>query len=200
VFDPLSDAAFTDLASQGIADEDKRLHVSFFYEEVPDAKKTEEMGRPMFKSVEMCSIKAPGDRDVVVERVTKMQPDPRQRFPGHYARFKAGQAVQVEGTLLREWGVLDRATAKSYEAIDIYTVEQLAGLSDGNCQQHRGSMADRQKARDWLDKAKGLEPVAQARAENAKLRAEIEALKEAIEAMGGKVPEPESKRKKNGAN
>lgn len=203
MIDPLSDAAFSDLSHQGISDDDRRLHVTFFYEEVPDAKRTAEMGRPMFKSVEMCAIRIPGDKDnQVIDRVAKMDPDPRQRFPGQYARFKAGEKVQIEGTLLREWGFISPAEAKSYEAVDIYTVEQLAGLSDSTCQQYRGSLADRQKARDFLEKAKGLEPVAQARAENAALRSEIEALREAVKALGGKVPDapapsaiPEPKRR-----
>jgi hypothetical protein len=190
VFDPLSDAAFSDLSKQGISDADRQLHVTFFYEEIPDPKKTEEMGRPIFKSVEMCSIKAPGDKDnIVVERVARMQPDPRMRFPAQYARFKAGEKVQIEGTLLRQWGLITPAEAKSYEAVDVYTVEQLAGLSDSICQQYRGSLADRQKARDFLDQAKGLEPAAAARAENQRLRSEIEALREAIASLGGKVPD-----------
>jgi hypothetical protein len=191
VIDPLSDAAFTDLAGQGIAEADKTLRVDFFYDEIPDAKKTEEMGRPMFRSVEMCSIKIPGDKDNhIIGRVDRMNPDPRRRFAARYAHWKAGNATkEVEGTLLREWGLLDRAAVKSYEAVDVVTVEQLAGLSDATCQQYRGSLADRQRARDWLDKAKGLEPAAAARAENAALRSEIDALKEAIASLGGKVPE-----------
>lgn len=190
MIDPLSDAAFSDLSGQGPAEADKNLRVDFFYDEIPDPKKTEEMGRQMFRSVEMCSIRIPGDKDnQVVGRVEKMTPDPRRRFPVDYARFKAGEKAQYEGTPLREWGVLDRATVKSYEAVDVHTVEQLAGMSDVICQQYRGSVADRQKARDWLDKARGLEPVAQARAENAALKAQIEALTEAVKALGGKVPE-----------
>jgi hypothetical protein len=190
VLDPLSDAAFTDLTAQSASEADKGLRVTFFYEEVPDVKRTEEMGRPIFKSVEMCEIRIPLDKDnVTVERVEK-NPDLRRRFPGQYARFKAGETVQIEGSLLRQWGLITPAEAKSYEAVDVFTVEQLAGLSDAQCQRYRGSLADRQKAKDFLDKAKGLEPVAQARAENAALRAEIEALREAIAALGGKVPEP----------
>jgi hypothetical protein len=196
VQDPLSDAAFDDLSSQGLADADRNLAVDFFREEIPDPKKTEEMGRPMFRTVEMCSIRVRGTQDTVVGRVDKMQPDPRKRFRRKYEDWKTDKGVEVEGTLLREWGFMDRATAKSYEALDILTVEQLAGLSDAVCQEHRGSLADRQKARDFLDKAKGLEPVAQARAENAALKAQIEALREAIQSMGGTVPDaPAPKRR-----
>lgn len=191
MIDPLSDAAFEDLSAQRTAEADRNLRVTFFYDEIPDPKKTEEMGRPMFRSVEMCSIKIPGDKDnQIIGRADRMTPDPRRRFAAKYRDWKAGnESRQVEGTLLSQWGLITPAEAKSYAAVDILTVEQLAGLSDATCQEYRGSVADRQRARDWLDKARGLEPAAKARAENAALRAEIEALREAVAAMGGKVPE-----------
>lgn len=163
---------------------DKHVGVTFFWEEIPDEKASEEAGRPIFKSVEMCEIKVPGDKDnVICDRVKYMRPDPRKRFPVQYARHKAGEKVQVVGTLLREWGLIDRATAKSYEAVGIHTVEQLAGLSDSNAQGLRGSLTDRQKAKDFLAMAAGQAPIAQARAENEKLRAEIQALREMVEDM-----------------
>jgi hypothetical protein len=185
--DPLSDAAFSDLLdSQAIAVEDQRLHVTFFYDEWKDEAATAREGRPIFKSVEMCEIRIPGDKDNIrIDRVSKMHPDPRERFPVQYAKFKAGEKVQISGTLLREGGPLDRATAKGYEALDVYTVEQLASVSDQVCQQHRGMVADRQKARDWLETAKGQAPVAAARAEAEKLRAEVRALREQIADLGG---------------
>jgi hypothetical protein len=195
--DPLSDAAFEDLNAQRTSEADRGLRVEFFYDEIPDAKKTEEMGRPMFRSVEMCSIKIPGDKDnQVVGRVEKMNPDPRKRFAALYRNWKAnGENKQVEGTLLRQWGLITPAEAKSYEAVEIFTVEQLAALSDATCQQYRGSVADRQKALDFLAQAKGLEPAAKARAENTALRAELDALKEQVAAMAGGTPLDAPKRR-----
>lgn len=187
---PLSDQAFFEAhtLSQAGAGADRALRVRFFYAPMPDPKATLEKGRPMFRTEEMCEIRV--DKTLTqCEPVGKMVPDPRERFPAAYAKFKLGHAQQVEGTLLSKWGVMDPAEAAGYEAIGILTVEQLAALSDAQCQQHRGSLADRQRAKDWLDKARGLEPVAQARAENAQLRAEIEALREAVASLGGKVPE-----------
>lgn len=140
-------------------------------------------GRPIFKQVEMCEIRY-GDKDNIIrDRVKSMSPDPRQRFAAQYARFKAGEATQIIGTLLREWGLIDRTTSKSYEAVGIHTVEQLAGLSDVNAQQLRGSLADRQKARDFLEMAKGHAPVAQARAELERAQNEIRSLKDRLEAL-----------------
>jgi hypothetical protein len=207
VIDPLSNAAFAEAfdLQQNPEVADRRLHVHFYTDEVLDERATngwtetvdgkevrhQGAGRPIYKSVEMCEIHY-GDKDnIVIDRVKSMHPDPRSRFPQQYARFKAGDKVQIVGTLLRKWGVIDPAEAKSYEAVNIHTVEQLAGLSDSTCQQYRGSLAHRQMARDWLATAAGHAPTAEARAENQKLREEIQALRDAIAEMkGGDVSEP----------
>jgi hypothetical protein len=136
-------------------------------------------GRPIFVPVEMCEIRV--DRDnVVVQRVTDAH---RHRFPGQYAKHKAGEKHQEAGTLLRKWGLIDEADALSYEASGIYTVEQLAAQSDAACQQSRGMLRHRQVATDFLETAKGLAPVAAARAEAEKLRAELDALREQVAEM-----------------
>jgi hypothetical protein len=168
---------------------DKHLIVQFYMDEVEDAVKTAEAGRPMFKSVEMCEIRVPGDKDCIIrDRVKSMSPDPKLRFPNQYARFQRGEKNQMEGTPLREWGFISRASAKGYEAANIYTVEQLAGLSDANAKQIFGSFADRQKAIDFIEQAKGNAPLTQARAEMEVMRQEIQALRDLVAEAGLKVP------------
>lgn len=169
---------------------DRTLNVRFFLDEILDEAASEKEGRPIYRSVEMCEIRY-GDKDnVVTDRVKYMHPDPRRRFPDQWARFKAGEATQVVGTLLRQWGLIPAADAKGYEALGIMTVEQLAGLNDTNAQQIRGSIADRQKARDFLAMAAGQAPVAQARAENEALRKEVQALRDMVESLGARPPAP----------
>lgn len=196
-WDDVSQYVAADQYLQNPMEGDKHVHAEFFWEEIRDEAASEKEGRPIFKSVEMCRIRVPGDKDNVIEdRVKYMSPDPRKRFPGQYARFKAGDAVQVVGTILREWGLIDRATAKSYEAMGIHTVEQLAGVSDANAAGVRGLIADKQKAIDFLEMAKGQAPLTQARAENAQLRAELQALREMVEEMrGGPVSLEPAKRR-----
>jgi hypothetical protein len=147
--------------------------------------------RPIFKTYEFCEIRIPGDKTNVRQgRVDKMHPDPRIRFAEAYARFKRGEAIQVQGTLLREWAMIPRAEAKTLEAAGIYTVEQLANLTDPNAARFMGSMALRQMARDYLATADKMAPLTQARAENEKMRVELQALREMVEALGGKAPPP----------
>ena len=198
--DPLSGAAFEQAYKyqQDPASGEKALHAEFYWEEIKDEVASVAEWRPIFKSVEMCEIRY-GDKDNIIrDRVKYMRPDPRQRFPVQYARFKAGEATQVVGTLLREWGLLDRASAKSYEAVGVFTVEQLSALSDTNAQQFRGSIADRQRARDFLAMAQGQAPIAQARAENEALRVELQALRESLEAQGQEIEKLTAPRKKGG--
>jgi hypothetical protein len=181
---------------------DRCLAVLFTMEEVEDKVQTAAQGRPIFKSVEFCEIQVPGDRDCISkDRVTRMQPDPRLRFPAAYAKFKAGHADQLVGTPLIEWGPMPRSTAKSYAAVGIHTVEQLAGLSDGNAQSLRGSIEDRTKARDFLETSKGQAPLTEARAEMARMRDEMAALREQIRELGGApsaAPSPPTPKRKPG--
>jgi hypothetical protein len=190
VIDPLSDAAFSDLSDAEASDEDKKLRPRFYTDEIKDEAATAREGRPIYRSLEMCEIRIPGDQDnVMVGRVDRMNPDPRQRFPGAYAKFKRGDLHQVTGTPLRRWGQMEPSEARGYEDMGVITVEQLAGLSDATCQKMRGSLADRQRAQDFLEQMKGAAPVAAARAEAAALRAELATLREQFKELGGKVPD-----------
>ena len=189
MIDPLSDAAFTDLASMHLAEEDRRARVRFFLAPVKDARASELRGRPVYQVVEMCERK-PDPQTIICERVDRMQPDPRRLFPIKYAQFKAEAAEKIEGTLLSAWGLIDVAEVEGYKAIGILTVEQLAAISDSDLEKRKIEASHRQRAKDFLAMAKGMEPLAQARAENAHLRAEIQVLRETIEALGGKVSAP----------
>jgi hypothetical protein len=184
--DPLSDAAFFKAVEyQEHPDQgDKILRVRFYSDEIADPEAEAKEGRPMFKTVEMVEIQAPGDKyNIVAGEVRHMTPDPRKRFPIQYAQFRAGDKVQVTGTLLRQWGLIDQATAKSYEAAGVYTVEQLAALPDQNL--IRGAIADRQKAKDFLDMAKGQAPLTQARAENQAMKEQLDAMREQLAELTG---------------
>lgn len=194
--DPLSDEAFAQAIDMMGNHQAARgaIHVEFYTEEIPDEAATEAEGRPMFKTVEMCRKRVPGDRDnVVEERIKYMKPDPRKEYPVEYARFQAGEKIQAQGQLLRRWGLLDPSTVKGYESLGIITVENLAAVSDANASQVRGLLADRQKAQDFLAMAKGLQPASEARAEAEKLRAQMRALQEQIDDLKAAKPKGKGK-------
>lgn len=184
----VSDSGFTESLKylQHPDEHDRHLAVRFYEEEMEDAAATKEAGRPIFKTVECVEIRVPGDKGNIRRGPLKyFRPDPRERFPLAYAKFKAKAKEQIVGTLLRECGgLMPRTRALEYQHFGVFTVEQLAALNDSNAQNIPGSIADRQKARDFLAIAKGQAPLAAARAENEQLREQLRALEDVVREQG----------------
>jgi hypothetical protein len=90
----------------------------------------------------------------------------RQRFTKQYELFKKGQTQAVDGTPLEMWPQMTVGLCAELKAMNVTTVEQLAGLDDGKAQRIMGSYDLRRKAQLFLDAAKG-------EAENNKMVAEL---------------------------
>lgn len=133
---------------------DDKLYVRFYNRPMKDEEKSKEAGRSIFKDVVFINIKIPGDKNNDVNRMAF--PEDYQRFPVHFERFKKNQE-QVIGTPLNALPFLTEAQVTEYATIFIKTVEQLAGMSDVNCQKFMGSIEHKQKAQAWLDSFKGAE-------------------------------------------
>lgn len=168
---------------------DRVLAVRFYTDEFEDVEESKKAGRPIFRTEECVEIQAPGSRDVKAGRIRYMKPDPRKRFPEAYANWKRknGDGVHVTGQPLKQWGLITPAAARSYAAIGIHSVEQLAEVSDSNARETMGLVTDRQKARDWLEQMKGMEPVSKARAELAQAQEELATLRDVVKAQGEKI-------------
>lgn len=154
--------------------DDKECFVEFRLEAVHMVGESEKQGRPIFQDMPFIRIMFPGDKTKVVDRpVTDAD---RQRFPNQYAAFeRQGEQVQ-SGTPITEWPFLTKSQALEMKGIGIHTVEQLAGVVDGNLTWF-GAREYRDKAKAWLDAAKGDSAVV------SQLMAQIEALKADMEAM-----------------
>jgi hypothetical protein len=62
----------------------------------------------------------------------------------------------------------------------VHSVEQLASMPDSQAQKFMGIQALKQKAKDYIEAAKGNAPLEQLRAENEELRNRMEALEEML--------------------
>jgi len=126
-------------------------------------------GRPHIR------IEFPGDRTKEVDR--RARDADKERFPAQWAAFESDQS-QVVGTPIESWPLIDARTAKELQAKAIYSVELLAGTTDGNINQlGLGARVLRGKAISWLEARKAPTPtVAQVQAENQELRARLDAL------------------------
>lgn len=171
--------------------------VRFEDRSVEDREATIAQGRLMMKNETWALIHAIGSRDVVERQVdewfsTLRAQVQRKQYPAEwlaaferkYAEHKSGQEPSVDGTHVREWAAIDRATAQNLISASVLTVEDVAAMNE-ECMKRVGMNARtlKQKAQDWLkmaDKRKGAAELEQLRAENGNLKARLEGLEAQI--------------------
>lgn len=114
---------------------DAGLYVEFYLENEHMAFRSEEEGRPIYEKVPMIRIYTPGDKTKVVVRKVNQEsnggyPSDPQRFPRQWSAFKEGVEATASGFPLEEWPIMTTGQVKVLNAVNIYTVEQLAAVSD----------------------------------------------------------------------
>lgn len=171
--------------------------VRFEDRSVEDREATLAQGRLMMKSETWAYVHAIGSKDVNEKKVDEWfehlrgQVQRRQypaewlaAFEKKYAEFKSGQEPSVDGTHVREWASVDRATAQNLIGASVLTVEDVAAMNEETMKRvGMNARALKQKAQDWLkmaDKRKGAAELEQLRAENGNLKARLEGLEAQI--------------------
>ena len=122
----------------------------FFYDTARNEAASAAEGRPIFDSLLFVDVITPGQKASTprfeIERIWAEQSrkhlnltEPSRKsfryegFREQIEKFKADEkASDMAGTPLKEWPRIDRALAASMAAVNVYTVEQLAGISDQN--------------------------------------------------------------------
>lgn len=173
----------------GDPEEDKSLHVRFFLEPVEQTAQSIYAGRRVFADTEFIEILIPGDKQTVIRRQA-FDMD-KNRFAQNYARFKQGLADQTVGTPLSELVFISASKVKEYAFFNVRTVEQLVATSDGSDagQKMMGFISDKQKAKAFLDIAKGIAPINE-------LRAKLDERDQVIEVMQRQLKDMDSRLEK----
>lgn len=165
----------------------EKLYVTFDLHQRHNKTKSDAEGRPIFDDVEYIRIIVPGDKQNEIHRpATDFE---RRRFARQYAEFKAGTREAQSGMPLKEWTGISASQAKELEHFHVYTVEQLAGLSDANLQNIGPIRGLQAKAKDYLEKAAGNAPLEKMRAELTEKDTTIATLKQQMESMGKRLDE-----------
>jgi hypothetical protein len=158
--------------------DDRTLNVVFTTEKVLHKFKTYEAGGiPQYIDMDFVTITIPGRLDLSVH--TPVTPFYEFRFRKEYEAFKSGAKTKA-GTDLTLWSHVSEADRKALNAQGIYTVEQVANLSESSA--IRGFFDLRTKAQQYLANKATPSDVAM----NAKLDAQaalIEKLTKQLEAM-----------------
>lgn len=169
----------------------------FFSEEAEKDERASRLGPPVFDTVHRVRVVVAGARGNEGPIYTMWRKrhdgsekidDQRayQRFQRPYEDWKAGKAPADAGTPLEQWPLMDVAMVATFKLAHVYTVQQLATLSDGalDTSIKRGGREWRAKAQAWLDEAKTAAGDVQARAEIAELKEQLaetqKLLKEAL--------------------
>lgn len=171
----------------------ENVAVKFYIEAVHMPYKSEQAGRPIHEDREFISILVAGDnRSEVVREATEFD---KERFAESYRKFKAGlkEDDQLIGSRLSEWPPMSKALVRDFNSVNVFTVEQLASLSDTAVQNFgMGGQEWRSKAKAYLEAAeKGAAAVAFA-AENERLRADVERLSAQVRELAA-LADPEKR-------
>lgn len=169
---------------------DSKLHVQFYLRPMIQPTESDMANRPIFKDVEHVRIMVPGDKLSIVDRPASQ--DDQSRFPDHYSKFKAGEAMQVVGTRLDAVPFITRSMCEEFKFFGIVTVEQLASAGDEVGQKFQGFQQFKQKAQKFLEAANGTDSrVTELERQLAEMKAQIEAKDDAVQMLTGvgqKVP------------
>lgn len=154
------------------SDDSSGLAVRFYEHVELQTLESEKQGRPIGKGYDYVEIITPGGKSIVRRRATIAD---QQRFPRHWAAFKAKEATPISGTPLESWPALDTTTIWELKALHILSVDQLANLSDMQCQNIRGrGLTLREKARNWLAIVAKEQPFTELQAKNKSLEEALE--------------------------
>ena len=174
------------------------LAVRFYSKELQNDFLTNKEGRPISYMADFVRIEIPGNQLSIID--TFVNNSHKAQFPTQWALYLNEKADgnhnpdNVQGTLLRDWPILNAAQATELKHFKFYTVEQVANASDQQLMSigmtaGMSPLALRDKAKAFLENAKDSS-FAQKQAEELNLRdQQIADLKSQMERMAKMIEE-----------
>jgi hypothetical protein len=168
-------------------------------EMVKDEVASRKAGHAVYKEEIICEIRIPADRNRVFATphtaacmVDGQWTTYAERFPREFQRYMEKKGPSVVGTPLHEAPWISTAKRAELRALNVHTIEILAGLSGQPAKNLGiGGMALIEQAKAWLETAKSNAVPTRLAAENAELRELMAQMKADIAAMKGGAPKPE---------
>jgi len=149
-----------------------------FFEEVAIKDEKASMdGPPVYDRAVHCRVIVAGSRgDGPIYEIQRTKDDgtikrdegPYQRFKEPFLAWMKGQSPSERGTPLEQWPGMDVALVAQLKASNVYTVQQVADLSDSQIES-----CFRRGGREWRAKAIAYLGEAKTEAQNAKLAREL---------------------------
>lgn len=167
---------------------------------VQNARQSEMQGRPIFDTLFLVHVFAPGSKDsspaLELERVFSEGSMIAPRRTPHYDRFKdafeawrsGADGGTLNGTPLSSWPIMDTARIAELNAVKCFTVEQLAVWPDGALQHiGMGARELRERAKAYLADAAGGSVSGSLAADNERLRGDVTRLTGELAAVNAQL-------------
>jgi len=160
---------------------DDKLYVQFHTAAVLNPSKSTQAGRPIYDDIDMITVRSPGSQLTSIVDHARRYTSGRPVLATKYRDWKAGQMEAASGTPLENFPFLFTKPSLIAELKyrNIFTVEQLADLTDAAKQSVMGGHELAQKAFAWLKKT-GEDAVD---AEKEELKARLLAMEKMMEAL-----------------
>lgn len=160
---------------------DSQLLVKFYKHPEVALYASKEAGRHVFHDVIMISVIQPGEKEKIDVLADDMH---KRRFPKAWENFQKGIEAAVSGTPLDHLFPAEPSTIANLKAFNIFTVEQLAAISDS-------AIANLPMGRTLSDRAKRhLNTSSAVVAENQHLHVQMAEMQAQIAALTARQAEP----------
>jgi hypothetical protein len=169
--------------------------VGFFRHAIKNEAKSLNEGRPVFDELDYIRVLIPGDKFTTIER--KATEKDKATYPQSwekYQRKEGEKAGGLIGTPLEEWHLIPVSRRAELHHMNIFTVDALASVSDGNL--HNLGMDGRKlrdKARAFIKSAKDSALPAKMVEELAAKDERIGQLENTIKALASRLESMEKK-------
>ena len=179
--------------SQRITRRSEMSHViPRFYEITTKTDQIDDNGLPVFRTVEYVELLIAGDKSNAPTK--RVNDGIREQFHEQYTFWKAKKAnpdMVGDGIPLSLWPVMPAEMAKALEYINVFTVQQLANLSDQAISKPGaiGLRDMREKAKAFMESAKSMAPIAALEKENSDLRKRLDLLQSQMNQLLEAAPE-----------
>lgn len=179
---------------QQAAESDKHLAVRFFTMPVQDMDKSAAEGRPIFNDVVHAEIRVRGDRNNIVHK--PVDETIKRRFRDAWRAYEQGKELMQQGTPLAEWPVVTKSMVEELKYFGFYTVEQVAEARSDVVSKFPGLTSIQQRAKNFLELAKGTAPLEKMQSELDKVSSEKAALEAQVQDLGRRLAAMEAKSSK----
>jgi len=136
---------------------DENLAVRFYIAPIKNPAKSTDAGRPIFDDTQMVEIRVRGDRNNVVQR--PVREEDKRRFRDAWRAFEEGSKDLDSGTPLSQWPIASQSFVEEMKYLGFHTVEHLATANDRVCADIPGLVTMRERAKHYIELAKGVSPI-----------------------------------------